>query len=292
MTLLRNLTSRAMTSRADVTPVQPTPGLAENFLKERIDARDRAPDRSRVGGTDGYAHVSSLVAACARREILAPLLTEEARAQTLTGGHRLMWAYGRTAEKHIRDQFISTHHDVYGQWECSCGAAQHVGIRADGLCTTCGTGLYNYREQPVRDERRRIVGNPDMPFMLGGKMVVTEIKSMNKEQWNNLTSPLGDHIAQAATYRSIFKTNGFAVHDEVIIFYAVKEFKYGSPYKEFHVDCTSTTVESIVAGINAAAEEIVAHREAGTRPPRTVCASSTSTLAKNCPAVGLCFSLS
>jgi hypothetical protein len=301
MSLLRNLLKaqgqNVPVREGDIPPLSlvqaPAAELPVNFLKDELDAQDRLMETSRIGGTaDGYTHVSSLVTACARREVLAPMLTDAQKAQVATGGHRLMWEYGRVAEKHIRTQMIARKgQHVYGRWECACGKEHIVGTKPSKRCVSCRGQLDIYKEQPVRDEERMIVGNPDMPLILNGDLVITEIKSMNKSQWTDLEAPLGDHVLQAAMYRAMYENNGWKVHPKVIILYAVKEFTFGSPYKEFHIDCTRVGVETNVALVYEAAEDILRHREAGTYPRRTVCHSPNSPIARQCPAQGLCFNM-
>lgn len=266
-------------------------------VKDLLDAQDRLPERNRVGGNaEGYMHMSSLIATCARKEILAAQHAGMEVFNNVTGGHRLVWAYGRAAEKHVRGQFIAaTGGNLYGRWKCVCGHTEALGWGTDIhhlTCNRCTGPVEHYHEEPIYDHERKIVGNSDMPFTVGNDwLVIGECKSMNKVDWDKLTAPLNDHVLQAATYRRLYQNAGWKVHDKVVVLYAVKEFKFGSPYKEFHVDVSSGMMETQVDDILAMAEEIAAARATRSIPPRTICGSSQNPIAKQCPMASLCFNL-
>lgn len=241
-------------------------------VKDLLDAQDRLPERERVGGNaEGYMHMSSLIATCSRKEILAAQHSGTEQYRNVTGGHRLVWAYGRAAEKHVRGQFIAaTGGNLYGRWKCVCGHTEALGWGTDIIgmsCNRCTGPVEHYHEEPIYDHERKIVGNADMPFSVGNDwLVIGECKSMNKVDWDKLEAPLNDHVLQAATYRRLYQNAGWKVHDKVVVLYAVKEFKFGSPYKEFHVDVSSGMMETQVDDILALGEEIAVARAARSIP--------------------------
>lgn len=214
--------------------------------------------------------------------------------RSVTGGHRVMWRVGRAVEKHIREQYIAgrQHQDIFGNWSCRCGAATHTGFYPTRQCNLCETRLYIYDEFPLFDREARIVGNPDLLTRFEGEYVVVEIKSMTKSQWDALTEPLADHIFQASWYRWLMANLGYPTRKEVVFVYCTKEFKFGVPYKEFHVDVTTPGRVNLILDLRAQVMDLNAHMEAGTVPVREICATPTCTTAKNCPVSATCWSLS
>ena len=229
-----------------VNPSDAQPILSQTYLTDLVDAQDRRPERSRSGGTNGYMHVSSLISLdCERQSALISQYDADVK-ETVTGGHRIMWAQGRATETHIRDAIIDATGgtSVYGRWECRCGYANHLGTKPDQelVCHTCGHPLNIYKEPTQIDEDCKLTGSPDLSVWVSGFMVVTEIKSMTPDQFDALKAPLPDHVHQAVMYREMYQRAGFRVHDKVVILYGRKQFLWGGKnkvYKEFHVDATT-----------------------------------------------------
>lgn len=264
--------------------------LPDNYVVTLLNAVDRTPRRTRRI-EDGYIHVSSLIGFCPRQRVLVAG-QDIAHAESVTGGHRIMWEIGRAVERHIRAQFISGDlSSVYGKWSCICGMTSRVGMYNDNImCTRCNTKADTYHEVTLFDHDTRISGNPDLIFLYDNAKVVLEIKSMNKRDYDDLKAPLGDHVFQASFYNYLLRKNGHRVHRVVVIVYCTKDFKFGSPYKEFHVDTETQQVTFAISRSLDMARQVKDHAEAGTIPRNTMCSSPTSTKAKSCPVVARCFS--
>lgn len=269
------------------------PPMPENWLKRALDQQDNAPEQSRTGHT-GYTHVSTIAkAVCVREYALAANYSRQA-SNALTGGHRLLFAYGRTAENHIRETAIRAFNGaVYGRWKCACGRTEHVGTRPGITCGHCEKPVDRYREEPVFNHEFRVVGNPDLPIMIGrNHMAVVEIKSLPGDEWRDITAPKSEHITQAVLYAWMKRTNGFTVHDNVVLLYASRNFRWGSPYKEFHVRLSDPAMqERLALSLEAAAQikDALANR---TVPPRLACCTAiTDRRARDCPQAALCMNL-
>lgn len=296
---LSNPTTRVSTQPTSDQPPAPPAGLRrampvipDNYIKETLLRKDTEPQQSRLNHP-GYTHVSSLINICVRQYVLAGRYEVQA-VERVTGGHRVMWKMGRAIEDHVRSQFIEGQGrtGIYGVWKCKCGNINHLGMFPSRTCNSCGTEATRYFEPVLHDEENKIVGSPDITFLVGRfYFVPVEIKSMNKADWDALEAPLPDHVAQAAMYRRLYQRKGFTVHDNVKFIYVTKDFKYGDPYKEFQVDCTEPLIVSMVEGMEAAAHSIKVSNEQRLLPPRSVCRSATNSRAKSCPCAHLCFSL-
>lgn len=131
--------------------------------------------------------------------------------------------------------------------------------------------------------------------MLGANNLLypVEVKSMAPSQFDTLTEAQIDHTTQALIYRKMMLDLGYAMADEVIIFYVRKQWQYGerSPYKEFVVDATAGLMALRVADCYVRAEQVWQALENDELPDRVLCALPTSPMARECPAVVRCFSL-
>lgn len=281
-------------SQTDGAAVPGHTSLPENFLTQSISAQDNIAEIQR-GYTPGYVHVSSMIAMCPRR--MAIMWGENRPViRGVTGGHRVMWKLGRAVEAHIRDQYIQNvrYHNVHGAWECTCHQPTRIeGFhRNDVTCSNCGGPLNTYAERPLFDHDLGIVGNPDMIVYHNEAFVVLEIKSMNPEQWDALSGPLGDHVFQAGMYYDLLLKEGKRAHQQVVFIYCTKKFKYGSPYKEYHVDVSAPHLRAIRDAAKAHVQQLRESQESNTLPPRVLCTTPSSTCARDCPAVSACFNRS
>lgn len=303
MSLLNNLRANLQRTQPQQSETPPAPGaiqrragqpemppLTGDTFKDILDQEDNRPQRSRIGG-NGYVHASSLIGLCARQYALATRYEVEI-TEDVHGGHRVVWAMGRAAERHVRDQFIKARQrqGIYGKWECRCGQTEHIGTVPNFKCGTCDKPLHTYKEAPIFDHDRRIVGNCDLPFFLDRHMVITEIKSMNKKDFEALERPKPDHVHQAKLYHYLYSHNGFRMHEKALVHYVCKDFKWGSPYKTYAIDMHQQGPETMLADALAIAEQLRDARN-GRLPERTVCSTPESRAAKKCPVAHLCFNV-
>lgn len=277
--------------------IQPSmPSITAEHIKSILDTKDKSSQQSRTGKA-GYTHVSTITSGVCVRHYLINGLFDRKEWEAVTGGHQLMWKYGRTAEAHIRGQFTKGDTyglQIFGDWKCKCELTCHTGTKPkqDRVCPTCRTPLSEYHEHPWFDDEHKIVGNPDIGVFIGRFFLPFEIKSMSKNLWDKLTEPMAEHVNQALLYRHLAKINGLLVHDKVIIIYAVKEFKWGSPYKVFEIDVTEPRW---VRALNFSLEIAAGIRDgfAAKRLPKRldVCTDIDARRAKGCAACATCFNM-
>lgn len=300
--LLNSLASRVRRTPGGapqpVVPVrasEPMPVLQEGHLTSILDAMDRTPEARRVGSGVGqwghYTHVSSLIGACARMHALATL-DDRSIMESVTGGHRVMWSIGRYVEQHIRGQYLkaTNRRMAFGRWKCVCSESEHVGHHPAMVCDRCQQPLNQYNEYTLFDHENWIKGNPDLLMAFPGNWIVpVEIKSMNAKDFEKLEQPKGDHVFQLGHYHRMLQLERFRVHSHGVVIYCTKEFKFGSPYKEYHVKMDVPAVQAPIEQSVVMARQIRQTREDGTLPPRTMCQSPTETRAKNCPFLVSCW---
>lgn len=293
MNLLDRLSDRARTVSA-ARPLPEDSPLPERFVTSIVDQMDRIPENIRVA-TSGYTHVSALTSFCGRRSLLMQQQDRQS-LRSVTGGERVMWRIGRAVESHIREQYLAARNNqnVLGRWTCLCGKALHVGLHnSSSRCNDCNSPLNVYGEFTLRDEEAKIVGNPDLLILHESSVVVSEIKSMKKDQWELLTAPLPDHVFQAGMYHDLLKRQAarYRVHSTGVFIYCTKDYKHGSPYKEFHVDFTKPSLVAIREMIRNSVLDALHAQQTQDLVPRTVCASPNCAMAKACPVATVCFNL-
>ena len=269
------------------------PGLVKNM----IDRMDAIPEQTRLG-TSHYIHVSALVDLCPRQYYLAHEHgTEDYRdhlGQRFTGGHLVTFALGRAVDAYVKERVVGAtqRRGMFGLWTCRCGRSRRTGMYVPTLCETCELDTDVYNEPVLRNEEYCITGRPDVTLVdSNDHLLPIEVKSMARDRWTALDAPLADHVLQALLYRWLYECEGRRVHTHVIILYVAKEFRYGSPYKEFHVDAMSDINLNILRLALHLAAQIRDARNTSTPPARVLCSDATCARARNCPVQALCFNM-
>jgi hypothetical protein len=270
------------------------PIIPDYFLKTKLDTADKVPQKSRAGIYHNHVHVSSLAGDFCPRQYAIAKHENLSLFESLTGGHKVTFAIGRAVEAHIRENLIADigKKNVYAKWTCECGKQYQQGFWANVQCSECGKPLDTFTEADVQDDENGVKGHPDFIFRFKNKLVVVEIKSMKKDQWDELEAPLESHIRQATMYPYLLSksVNPDRIHPMVIYIYCTKDFKWGSPYKEFHVDASEERYEKQRQDALAEAKQIKDYVQGGETPPR-ICQSQASSLAKKCPVAFRCFNV-
>lgn len=265
--------------------------LPAGLITRALEAQDETPERMRFGTSKDWVHASSLKDICPRQFALARQM-DMPLYEAVRGPQRVMWELGRAVERHIRAQLIRgrARRGFYGRWRCLCKASEVRGFYASGTqCQHCNQPLDQYHELTLFDAEHKVSGNPDLIFEFDTVLVPLEIKSISAKQWDELAEPKADHVLQVALYHHLLRVEGLRAHDQGVVVYCVKDYKFGSVYKEFHVDFSSERVRRMVATALAEAATLRQHEDAGTLPPRVLCQTAQMTRAKRCPLVGQCF---
>ena len=295
---------------ADAADVQRQPSPEEiaseevslvNVVSSVVSSQDRKPLEYR-GAKDEYIHLSALIRNFCPRQLVLEYKQEQVAYKDYTNSNDyVVWAMGRAAEKHVRDQYIQAmdYKGVVGDWGCKCGKTRHIGLADKSLtCPTCSGGVLNYGEIRLIDQEYGISGAVDLILVINNKLYIVEIKSMNADDFNALKNPIGDHFTQAAGYHKLLEKNstqiprlGLEVAGQVIVLYVRKDYKMReTPYKEFLVDITDASKRLMDTLWDKARDLRIAKFGEGEPLPPKVCTEIGCTRAKNCPVVVDCFS--
>lgn len=245
-----------------------------------------------------YTHVSTLLRACARALTIQRRFPS-ALPVVVEPGDRIIWALGRAAEAHARQQLSAYYPEAaYGIWFCACGSSFTEGTlqqaRDEGLCLRCGRDRTHYAEEVLRDDDLMVKGSVDFQLAYGEfKMtrVPVEFKSINKAGFAALEGPKPEHAQQVLYYARMLRRRGLEVPHARLI-YVHKDFVWGaSPYKEYTVTETPALVP-VLEHMDAMARTLrTAQRVEGLPDRLTRCASASSPHARQCDVCTLCFSL-
>lgn len=294
LALLSQAAQRHQTAQEAASQNAPT--LSEDFLTALVSAQDARVEAPRtLGNRDGLTHLSSLLNVCPREHVLARRFNIS-RPEPVTGGHRIVWKFGRAVEDHVRDSLLAARErrGVYGIWKCVCKHTSHQGYYPPAAtCPRCRQGLNHYHEIALIDPDNGVVGSPDMLLVERGWFLPVEVKSMNKEDFDRLTAPVPDHALQVAGYWRILHVLGYRVMPEARLIYVRKEFLWGGRnrvYKEFTIQ--PGPLAPLTDAMFLAARDIQEHLQAGSTPERIQgCHSASCSRARSCSVSDVCWSL-
>ena len=259
---------------------------------------DKADSEQRLGNSDAL-HASAFTRnpLCPRLYVLARGMRKAGAVfrERIFGSQRLVWAYGRATETHVRAQFASMPEwrgKMYGVWRCMCGKTADTGLYDDTRkCPVCDSGLTVYDELPMSAKGRLLTGSCDMAMMHDDAIQIFEIKSIKQNStaqhpgFDDVDTPLFDHGVQGTHYRDIWRANGFRVYDRPAVIYVRKEFDTKNWYKflvpsdtqQAHIDETVKEHQSVADDYRDALRD-------GAVPPKIAqCQDNPEACRKTCP---------
>lgn len=241
-------------------------------------------------------HVSDLIYTCVRKMALSNHLNLPMPQQDIWDGQGITFKIGEAVAEFIIDKVMDRENNIYGMWTCGCSDQEVIGPCTfeeldpeHDICMRCSQPITKYKEISIRYPEFHLVGNIDLCFMYDA-LLVTELKSMAKASWEKLKRPLPDHIVQVCLYWWMMREAGVRIYDSVSILYVCKEWKFGSPYKEYVIK-PEELMHIITPYLDEAeAYENFANND-GPLPERTLCSSAEDTRATKCEFCNECFRL-
>lgn len=239
-------------------------------------------------------HVSDLIGKCVRQLALTAKLRMPRPYGKLWDGTGITYAIGEALHRFVVGRMIAAHPEkVWARWTCACGRKEFVGLREQVnekiICTHCNTAMVHHSEISYTNAAGTLRGSPDLLLFLDEEQALlpVEIKSMAAGQWNDLVRYVPDHAVQIALYWHLLVELGVRVVDKCSILYVNKEFSFKNPYKEFVIDPRQIDVSYYMSDLELCIEAM----NGGPLPPRVLCASSQSAMAKECSVCATCFGL-
>lgn len=286
--LLKKLTEKVKNTDYQISE------LPHNFIKNLLDKQDNIPSQSRAATYEGHVHVSSLSSNFCARQYAIVQHEDLKLYETIAGGSKVTFRIGRAVEDHIRENIIEGHDkkNIFAKWHCECGTFR-VGLHKAITCPKCGKGLDIFDEPTIKDEANGISGRPDLIVYHGQTLHITEIKSIKKDTtttvgWDEIEEPLDSHIRQNIFYPPLLASLGLPVSPVVTFIYCSKDWKFGSPYKEFRLDTSLPKYQSLRSELLEEAKQVKDFMAGGPSPPR-ICTTEHGSMAKKCPVSFRCF---
>jgi len=290
-------------------------GTASSALKRRTNKREDGPlsggvveiddstvMTSRVAGhpipnafREGeYLHVSDLLGKCTRMIALSDQTGTPIAGESLWDNMLVTFAIGNAIHDYVRSKVARTSpEEMYGTWKCVCGHHEYKGTYSDAKrkapCSKCGKDLTEYHELVLRNDYYMIVGSVDLTLLFARAFYFCEIKSIKKEDWDEITRPIPLHILQIVFYWWLATELGLPVHKQVSVLYVTKGHVFGSPYKEFVIDPTEH-LHRLTEYLEDALALKKAKKRKGVLPVR-LCPKTDSPQAKKCEMNSLCFGI-
>lgn len=151
-----------------------------------------------------YPRASSLMSSCIRMHVIgAKLKLYKEEWSTVRG--RLLFGYGNAYHYWVQNTpDVCGNHRV-GWWKClACGKIRYFGLAPTKPCKHCnahaGAAIYEEHHLLLKG-KYPVSGHPDLFLRRPGPVYrVTEIKTINKEDFVKLKGPLADHDVQTQTY--------------------------------------------------------------------------------------------
>lgn len=303
---MESLQRHAAESRQSDAPVSvPAPETGGNDLLKILYREDLRFGDDRFGGKTVHASSLSKLPRCARMFYLGNYMREQGMTfpSSTFGAMKLVWAYGRAAEKHVRETLLKDpemRRSAYGIWRCMCKTTQsrgHLPI-TPAICPNCKSRADVYDEPTLVDRLRGISGNPDFMYLQGARYRVVEIKSIKAEGnasnpgFKELEQPIPGHVEQGTHYIRLYENEGMAVHPVPYILYVKKEFDPRKWYKLLiPSDAQMARAREDVEATRAVAQRYTEARHSGVLPARLPeCVHDRECQRKKCPVWMECMS--
>lgn len=263
------------------------------LLKQRLGGYEKARSPKTVHASDVTKEDF-----CPRRVALYILTGTEPSDQYIPTALRTTFDLGNAVSDLVREEWLGD--AAIGNWQCvRCGSKVTMKPKPDA--TGCNDGkkhLWKYREVNFICQETGITGSIDVLVRLGGiKALVTELKIMAPDQFEQLAAPLAEHRIRTNLYLNLVDRSGSVwknaihTHEGRVLYvsrgYGKKHPLHGDilPFKEFTVPRDDVGLEKL----KEMALAVKLFKDSGTMP-KGICATSNDPIAKKCPLRTVCFS--
>lgn len=311
MRVLESLRKHQIRGQDRGTPqpsVEPDSTDPAGVLKVLYDS-DRKPEPGRPGSDIIHASSFCYAPKCARMLVLTKALREAGVtfSEQHHGAMRLVWAFGRAAENHVRETLMrdpAMRARAYGNWHCRCRRTTSRGhIPASPIvCPHCGTKADRYGEITLHDPDNNISGNPDLLmqepkgsatfpyYAVWETKSITDNPNTKKGSFSTLEVPIPAHVEQGAHYVRLGRVNGLPMVRKPVILYINKAFSMKGWYKALipgdrMMQQAEEDVDAAVAAARQCAEAVRVGALPGMIP---LCAENPRAKMNECPAWSEC----
>lgn len=189
---------------------------------------------------------------------------------------------------------------VYGHWRCRrCGKSATMTNKPETGCIHSKDCIWKYRQFSVQAPEYGVSGSTDALLNVGTpKLLVTELKIMGPEQFDDIVIPLPEHRIRTALYLKLIAESNSVYKDNINInegrvLYVSRAFGKKNdnhkgevlPFKEFVVE----RQDEVLAPLLQKATQLKIFREQKLLPSG-ICNTALDKTAKTCSSCKECFS--
>jgi len=243
---------------------------------------------------------------CPRRWAFFDLLGKDPPMETVSTALDVTFRMGTVTEHVLVEEWAGD--AVVGNWCCRwCGDKRSMVPKPSGYCTQNISGLawqtprkhwWQYRQMRVEAEEYGLDGGIDALFNIGApQLVITELKTLNPVEFDNIVAPFPEHRLRTNLYMWILDHSQNPYKDKVNttearVLYISRgygkmnaEWNEILPFKEFVVKRN----DGDLAEFLKRAAALKTFRTMGLMPPG-ICATALDKIAKKCSVLQACFS--
>lgn len=182
---------------------------------------------------------------------------------------------------------------VVGDWRCRyCHTEKRFQLKPTN-CIKCGHDDWKYLEIVVKNNEYGLTGSLDCLYSLGGKIIPVEVKSIDKDLFNDLKGVYAEHRLRGCLYLYLIRNSEYAnlvSSDYLEVLYVSKAHGKKhvlevSPFLSYRVNFGEVDITSY---LNKALETKQARGNSNLEISR-LCLSLSDKYAKKCPFVSDCF---
>ena len=263
------------------------------YLQEHLEGYSKARSVEHIHASDITKDQPQF---CPREIALLRILDKKRKDQWLGQATKVTFAIGDAYHDLIRDTWLR---DIaVGHWTCPhCKAVVEFSKLPKTPCPECGSKKWEYTEVRFQSIELGISGSIDFIADLKlQKAVITEIKSMDKDQFGDLVAPIAEHRIRTCLYLKIIESSDNPYKDRLdlqhsrILYvskgYGKKDTLTGkfTPFKEYVINRNDASIEPYLNK----AKVIKLFEDKGVLPAG-VCKSAFDPRCKSCTVAPDCF---
>ncbi len=211
---------------------------------------------------------------------------------------RVTFDMGNAMAKALLEEWVPD--SVVGNWNCRrCGAQRTMTGKPKPGCTKHEDCIWEYEEVRVMSEQCGASGGIDMLFSAGTpKLLVTELKTINPDEFEKIVAPLPEHRLRTALYLKLWAESNSPYKDQINLHegrvlycsrgYGKKNLDFDGeilPFKEYVVKRDDDSLSPILKK----ATQLKVFRDEG-KMPAGICNTALDKAAKQCSSCVACFS--
>ena len=234
---------------------------------------------------------------CPRRWAFFDLFEKEAASDYVATAMDVTYQMGLATETMLIEEWAGE--AAVGNWKCRwCGAQRTMVPHPDGHCNSGKKHWWQYVQMLIEVPTHGIQGAPDVLFNIGApQLVLTEIKTMNPTEFDEILMPLPEHRLRTSLYLWMLEhsqhpyRNKINLQEARVLYVSRGYGKMNAtwneilPFKEHVVQRQDLDLNEFIK--RAAA--LKAFRTIGLMP-QGICTTALDKIAKKCSMNAQCFS--